>query len=458
MTAGLVAMITAVGFEGLAVPTVLPDTLDDLGGLALYGWAFSGFWLANLVGITLAGSESDRRGPLRPFVAGTASFALGLLVAALAPNMATVVAGRVIQGLGAGAIGAVTYVLIARGYDPPARPRMIAIISSAWVVPGLVGPGLAAVVSEQLSWRWVLGGLAPLLPLVAAVVVVSMRRLPPLPETLAGAGRAGRDIRDSLLLAIGAGLALGAATLGASWLAVPMAAAGIGLAAVALPRLLPAGSLTASSGRGATVAGVALISVAFLGAEAFVPLAVSSVRGAGLVAGGLSLTAAALTWSIGSWVQARWAATGARRLPVAAGFGLVLVGILIEALVPLTSLPIWLAPLGWAIGGLGMGIGYSMLALVTLETAPEGGEGAASAAMQLAEALGIAAGTGAAGAVISVMALGPGLAPGIGLADLLLACVAGVGVLLAVRIPEAGRRPAASQAVVEALDATLGKD
>jgi hypothetical protein len=105
-----------------------------------------------------------------------------------------------------------------------------------------------------------------------------------------------------------------------------------------------------------------------------------------------------------------------------------------------------------------MGIGYSMLALVTLETAPEGGEGAASAAMQLAEALGIAAGTGAAGAVISVMALGPGLAPGIGLADLLLACVAGVGVLLAVRIPEAGRRPAASQAVVEGLDATIGKE
>ena len=447
MTAGLVAMITAVGFEGLAVPTVLPDTLEDLGGLALYGWAFSGFWLATLVGITLAGSESDRRGPTRPFVAGTTTFAIGLLVAALAPNMASVVAGRVIQGLGAGAIGAVTYVLIARGYDPPARPRMIAIISSAWVVPGLVGPALAAVVSEQLSWRWVLGGLAPLLPLAAAAVVISMRRLPPLPtDVVSDARAAGRDVRDSLLLTAGAGLALGAATLGTPWLAVPMAGAGIALVLVALPRLLPAGSLTASSGRGATIAGIALISIAFLGAEAFIPLAVS-VRGAGLVTGGLSLTAAAVTWAIGSWIQARWAATGARQLPVATGFGLVLLGIGIEALVPLTAVPIWVAPVGWAVGGLGMGIGYSMLALVTLETAPPGEEGAASAAMQIAEAIGVAAGTGVAGAVISAMAVGPGLGPGLGAADLLLALVAAAGIFVARRIPDADpHRPQPTQA------------
>jgi predicted MFS family arabinose efflux permease len=84
-----------------------------------------------------------------------------------------------------------------------------------------------------------------------------------------------------------------------------------------------------------------------------------------------------------------------------------------------------------------MGIGYSMLALVTLETAPPGEEGAASAAMQIAEAIGVAAGTGVAGAVISAMAVGPGLGPGLGAADLLLALVAAAGIFVARRIPDA---------------------
>ena len=55
LTAGLVFMVTVTAFEELAVPTVLPATLEEFGGLALYGWAFAGFFLAQLVGITVAG-------------------------------------------------------------------------------------------------------------------------------------------------------------------------------------------------------------------------------------------------------------------------------------------------------------------------------------------------------------------------------------------------------------------
>ena len=128
LTSGLVLMVTAVGFEGLAVPTILPAALAEFGGLPLYGWAFAGFWLTNLIGIALAGSLADRRGPLPPLAAGVLLFSGGLLIAGFAPDMAWIVAGRVVQGFGAGAILAITYVIIARGYDRPAQPRMIAII------------------------------------------------------------------------------------------------------------------------------------------------------------------------------------------------------------------------------------------------------------------------------------------------------------------------------------------
>src|SRR5437867_1515225 len=125
LTAGLIGLITAVAFEGMAVPTVLPATVGDLGGLDLYGWAFAAFWLTNLVGITVAGGDADAHGPLRPFVVGIVLFGVGLVISGVANGMPAVIAGRAVQGFGAGAIGAVVYAVIARAYDSGAIPRML---------------------------------------------------------------------------------------------------------------------------------------------------------------------------------------------------------------------------------------------------------------------------------------------------------------------------------------------
>jgi len=450
LTAGLVFLVTATAFEGLAIPTVLPDTLEQLGGLDLYGWAFSGYWLANLVGITLAGIEADRRGPLRPFVAGGLLAGAGLAVAALGDAMAWVVLGRVVQGFGAGAIGAIVYVAIARGYDASAQPRMIAVISSAWVIPGLVGPAVAGIVAEQFGWRWVFGGLAPLLPLAAIVVARPLGQLRTTPVE-AGTPAPPRAL-DAILLALGSALVLGAVSVRPVVAGAALAAVGVLLARRALVRLLPPGTLRARPGRGAGIAALALVSIAFFGAEAFVPLAVSSVRNAGTVAGGLALTTAAVTWAAGSWIEARLAARGLRRTLVGAGFMLVLLGIGLETAVPLTALaPVWIAPLAWAIAGLGMGLTYSTVTLVALETAPPGAEGATSAAVQLANTLGIAVGTGLAGAIVAYTAAsGPGLAPGIALANLLMLLVGALGLLVARRLPEPSARAVASPGAVPA--------
>lgn len=415
-------MVTAVAFEGLAVPTILPATLDELYGLELYGWAFSGFWLSNLVGIALAGAEADRRGPLIPFVAGTAAFAGGLLVAGLAPSMEWVVAGRVVQGVGAGSIAAITYVAIARGYTPAAQPRMIAVISSAWVLPGLVGPAMAGWISQELDWRWAFIGLAPLLPVAAAAVVGPLARLSAPARERSTRGRAAEPIRDALQLALGAGAVLAATTWGALLPGLISAAAGLLLIARPLRRLMPDGDLLARTPRGAAVATLALLSVAFFGVEAFIPLAVASVRGAGTVAGGLALTAAAVTWAAGSWLQARLATRRSRRTVTVAGLILVGAGIGLVATVSIFAVPpVLTAAAAWAVGGLGMGLAYSTTTLAVIESASPGREGAASASVQVANTLGIAVGTGLAGGVVALSARGPlGLAPGILIADLLM--------------------------------------
>ena len=457
LTAGLLLMVTAIGFEGLAVPTILPAALDEFGGLPLYGWAFSGFWLANLVGIAVAGSLADRRGPLPPFAAGVLLFSAGLLIAGFAPDMGWIVAGRVVQGLGAGAISAITYVIISRGYDLAVQPRMIAIISSAWVIPGLVGPALAGYVAEAFSWRWTFLALVPLLPLALLALAGPMRRLgAPEREASAGVGEAAAHRRaafDAVRLAAGAALLLGA--LGARDLLVFGLAlvGGLLLAIPPLRRLLPAGTLSAQPGRGAAVAVVGLVSIAFFGVEAFVPLAVSSIRNAGTVAGGLALAAAAVTWAAGSWVQARLTGRVSRRAMTGAGIGLIARGYRDGGRDPGHRA----AGLGGGrgLGGQRAGHGHLVLDLDAGHHRDRraGEEGAASAAVQLAEALGIGLGTGVVGAVVAYGATELfGMAPAITIADLLMLVVCGIALLAAARMPErvtAGEeevRPAGSAA------------
>jgi len=93
LTVGLVLNVTFVAFEALAVATIMPLVANDLGGIELYGWVFSAFLLANLVGIVVAGEFADRFGPATPFGVGLALFSIGLLIGGLAPSMPVLVAG-----------------------------------------------------------------------------------------------------------------------------------------------------------------------------------------------------------------------------------------------------------------------------------------------------------------------------------------------------------------------------
>src|SRR6202021_2405785 len=158
---------------------VMPVVARDLGGLRLYGWVFSAFMLGSVVGIVAAGRQADRRGPAIPFVAGLVLFGSGLAVAGLAPPMGVLVAGRTLQGLGAGAVPAVAYATIGRSLTGALRARMMAVLSTAWVAPGLVGPAVSAEVARLFGWRWVFLGLLPLVAVVVGVAGPAMIRLGP---------------------------------------------------------------------------------------------------------------------------------------------------------------------------------------------------------------------------------------------------------------------------------------
>ncbi|HKP59368.1 MAG TPA: MFS transporter [Polyangiales bacterium] len=434
LTIGLTLTVAATAFEALAVATILPITLDELGDLVFYGWTFSAFLLANLVGISIGGSESERLGLVRLFAAGVLLFSGGLVVSGCAPAMSVIVGGRVLQGFGAGLLSTVAYAAIAQAYAASLQPRMLATLSSAWVVPGLVGPGLASLIAEHASWRWVFWGLVPL-PLLAATLVLPALRS--LPRTAAKEKSSG-----SIALAVQLGLGASAALSGLGMHSWPAALALVvlgGAAAVhALTRLLPRGTLLARAGLPAAVASMALINFAFFGAEAFLPLALSRVRQAPVVLSGLALTAAALTWTAGAWLPVRVADRISRRKIILGGLAILAVGLLATLSLLTPEVPAACAVVAWGITGLGMGLAFTTTSAAILETAGPSEAGLASASLQLAQVLGAAIATGAGGAVVAAPFAGDPPALGIAIVDIAMLLAIGLAMLSARGIPNQG--------------------
>ena len=432
LTIGLVITVVGAAFEALAVGTVLPVTVRELGGLHLYGWAFSAYLLTSLVGITVAGGEADRLGPARPFLVGVGLFVVGLLAGGLAPSMPILIASRAVQGLGSGFIGSIAYLAIARGYPPALKPRMIALMSSAWVVPGLVGPVVAGVVADVAGWRWVFLGLVPVMVIAAGMALRGLVQL-------GGGSDAARDWRrigTAVALAAGSGLLLSGLQARRLDLGLLQVIGGGAIALPALSSLMPAGTLRAAFGIPAAVLTSGLLNLAFFGSDAFVPLGLTAVRGRSVTEAGLALTAATLTWTAGSWLQARWSPNHGRRQLISAGLAITAVGVASVIAMLLPPVPPLLAPAMWGIAGLGMGIAYSTLSLVVLENAPGGQEGVATSAVQLMNMLGSAVGTGIGGAVIARATTG-GQGPGEGIIQqsILMTIVLGVALLAAQRLP-----------------------
>jgi MFS family permease len=435
LTVALVLTITLVAFESLAIATVMPVVADDLGGLGLYGWVFSGFFLGSLLGIVMAGRAADRRGTRLPFAVGLALFAVGLVVGGAAQSMPMLVAGRVAQGMGAGVIPAVAYTTVGRAYPAALRPRVFAVFSSAWVIPGVIGPAAASALAGWLSWRVVFLALLPLVALAAILALPALTDGPPADAEDGAAPRHDDRPRDAVVLVIGAALVL--AGLGAHQLALAAAFVGAGgvLGAWAFVRLVPEGTLSLHPGLPAAVATRGLLTFAFFGTDAYVSLAATEAHHAPTWVAGLALTSATLAWTTGAWVQQRVVVARGPRWLVRRGFAVLAVGIALTALA-LGPVPVGFLVAAWGVGGLGMGLCYAPISATVLGEAAPGQEGTASASLQLTDVLGVSLGTGVGGVFV---ALGDGrgwaTASSLTFGFLIALAVALGGVLASGRLP-----------------------
>lgn len=409
LAAALVCLVTVVAFETMSVATILPKVRDDVGGLGLYGWAFSGLALGQVLGIVVTGPWIDRANLRTPLLVGLGVYCAGLVVSGLAGSMLVVVVGRVLQGYGSGTVPAVAYVCVGRGFGETERAKVFAWMATAWIVPAMVGPSAAAAVAERVSWRWVFLALIPVVVVVGAAAIPAVARL----DRAAAAGRdaglpsasesgAGRVAGLAVACVLGAGLAL--SSLDSTALAAQITGFAVGgtVLAVAFRGIAPPGTLRLAPGVPATVVVRGLLTFSFLGADAYVALALADVKGMSTQAAGVVVSSAAITWTAGAWFAARTIGRiGPRRL-VATGMAVVGVGIGALLAVVSTDVSGWLAAPAWMVGGLGIGMAYSPLSQAVLGAAEPSQLGSATSALQLSDVLGFALGSGLGGAAVAI--------------------------------------------------------
>ena len=398
LTIGILLVITLVAFENLAVVTIAPTIARSLEGLLLYGWVFSAQLLSSLYSIVVAGQAADKYGPARPFIIGLVLFTLGLVVAGFASSMYFLILGRILQGLGGGAVTVAVYVAVNLAYSDQIRARMIAFMSTAWVVPALAGPAVAGLVAQWLGWRYVFLGMLPLIAVVALMTITPFLALRRNKQVEAS------KTRLALLIVLSAGVLLAGLSMEIGYLFWLMVLGGLVVSVPSLHQLLPTGTLTLKKGLGALIATRGFFYASFVGVEAFIALMLTSVHGLSPATTGFAIATGAISWTLGSWVQDRWDkfAPQQRHLRIFVGSSIMTLGLAMQLVSLYVSfLPMIITLVGWMLAGFGIGLAHSTTSVLAFALAPEGEEGQISSGLQLADTFLAALSTGVGGALFA---------------------------------------------------------
>jgi MFS family permease len=380
----------------------MPSIIAALKGLDIYPWVFSAYLLAATVTTPLYGKLADLLGRKRVLLFGLALFALGSMLSGLARTMPELIAMRVVQGLGAGAVAPIVLTMLGDLFTLEERARVQGWFSAVWGVSSLAGPALGGVLTDQLSWRWVFFVTVPFAVVSAWILTqfvhekVERREVLPI------------DWVGALLLTLSSVVLLLAVlkggelswTWGGTLLVVALILLGAFLVweQLAADPVLPL-DLILSAHIGAAIAGSFLIGALLFGLDTYIPLFVQGVRGGTATQAGRVITPLFLSWAVSVAVAAkvvvrlgfrRTAVTGS--ILIAAGTLCVTLGTVWQA----WSVALFAA--GMIVIGLGMGPTSLSYILAVQNAVDWGRRGAATGAVIFFRTMGGALGVGALGA------------------------------------------------------------
>ena len=292
-----------VAIDSTIIATAVPSIVRDIGGFSDFPWLFSIYLLAQAVSVPVYGKLSDLFGRKPVVLWGIGLFLVGSIMCGVAWSMALLIAFRVVQGLGAGAIMPTTITIVGDLYSVEERAKVQGYIASVWGIASVVGPTLGGVFSEYVSWRWIFFVNIPLCLLAATMIVrkfdEKVRRTHPR-----------IDYRGATLLTVGLTLViLGVLEGGEAW--AWDSAASITILAIGVASLIAFGVVERTAAEpilplwvfrrrllvlsGLTSAGVGAI---LLGLSSYVPTYVQEVLGTGPLVAGFALATLLLGWPI----------------------------------------------------------------------------------------------------------------------------------------------------------------
>lgn len=312
VVAALMLAMALAALDATIVSTAVPQIVGDLGGFSVFSWLFSGYLLAVTVTLPVYGKLSDTFGRKPVLIAGAALFLLGSLLCAVAWNMGALIAFRIVQGLGGGALQGTVQTLAADLYPLKERPKIQSKLSTVWAVSAVAGPGVGGVLAAYADWRWIflinlpIGAVA--LWLIVRYLHEPQRAKDPSAETTATRARV--DWAGALAVFACGGVLLTALVQGGvawPWLSAPsiaLFATGLALAAVvvlverrAADPIIP-GWVWRRRSIAAVNLALGALGLLMVAPAVFLPTYAQSVLGLAPVAAGFVLSVWTLSWPV----------------------------------------------------------------------------------------------------------------------------------------------------------------
>ena len=154
IAAALLALFLGA-LDTLVMGAAMPTIVSDLGGIELYSWVFSTYLLSRAVSLPIFGKLADLFSSRHLFGWSIAIFIFGSLCAGISGNMPQLIASRAAQGIGAGGIFSLVYILLADIAPVEKRGKMMSAASFVWGLASLLGPPMGGLIVNYWQWRWI---------------------------------------------------------------------------------------------------------------------------------------------------------------------------------------------------------------------------------------------------------------------------------------------------------------
>jgi EmrB/QacA subfamily drug resistance transporter len=423
---GVMLVIFLFAIDATIVSTAMPTIVAKLGGLDLYSWVFSIYMLTSALTTPIFGKLADLFSRRRLMLIGIGVFLLGSILCGAAPSMEALIVFRAVQGLGGGAIYALSFIVVGILYAPQERARVHGIISGIWGVASILGPLAGGIIVEHWSWRWAFFVNLPIIAVAIALIVAGLKETgqPRRPHKLDFAGT------FTLLLALTfffytlSRSSHSAEPLGAAfWMLIALATLFLGLFCFierkAAEPIIPPNLFHVRLFTTATIVAT-LAAMGVFGAVTYLPLYLQGVTGLTASRAGMVLLFLSVAWTAGSLIAGQALNRMGYRGVAVIGMALIAVGYGLFVVFKSDLTVPWVAIAGTLIGT-GMGMANLTTLVAVQNSVPHQRIGVATSTVMLFRTFGGAFAVSLLGTVLlSQMQRGLGQLAGGGISDAVL--------------------------------------